>query len=419
MVKFTTEEIMRKWRNQIETQRRTCREHSMSMIQASGAENFYHGREVEGLETPFEENGEEEDYVATPFRHSGQLESGQNRHASNSSLRARALAGDVLPATAFNPARNPSLQNIGAQPLTLRTQQPKYADSSATEHDESFFSPALESPISQRTSASSGVGVYHLPIRRSYTPMSYRAGEESNRYTAPTLGRPRELSHGYQQAQRGVPASQYPNHHTAFYQTRVRSASSPDVQTMSNALQGAGMAAPPVPHVPAHLAKHYSASRRDSRSPIDAPLQHEGRYHGTEHDSYDGSASAATMTLASPSRSAASAASMEGEAGPSAFKVKVKVPSEGSTMTLVVGHRISFAELKERIDAKLARHSSLSLGSGSVKLKYFYDDEFVSIQNDEDVQTAFEAWREGRQGQDPMMPGQLGEIEFYCHRPAG
>lgn len=101
---------------------------------------------------------------------------------------------------------------------------------------------------------------------------------------------------------------------------------------------------------------------------------------------------------------------------PAQVKVKVKVPSEGSTMTLVVSYHITYATLKERIDAKLARHSNLSLATGSVKLKFFYDDEFISIQNDEDVQTAFETWKEQRP--DLMSPGMLGEIEFFCHRPA-
>jgi cell division control protein 24 len=97
---------------------------------------------------------------------------------------------------------------------------------------------------------------------------------------------------------------------------------------------------------------------------------------------------------------------------PSQLKVKVHCPSAGSTMTLVVGANISYQFLKDRIDAKLQRSTNVSLSSGQVKLKYIDEDDFVSIQSDEDVQTAFETWKE--QQRDHMLSGSLGEIELYC-----
>jgi len=99
---------------------------------------------------------------------------------------------------------------------------------------------------------------------------------------------------------------------------------------------------------------------------------------------------------------------------PSSLRVKVRVPSEGSAMTLVVGLDVTFQALQSKIDAKLQRHTNLSLADGSVKLKYIYDDEFVTIQTDEDVQTAFETWRDQLQG--PILPGQANEVELFCHR---
>lgn len=84
-------------------------------------------------------------------------------------------------------------------------------------------------------------------------------------------------------------------------------------------------------------------------------------------------------------------------------------------MTLVVSTNISFQSLKDRIDAKLQRSTSVSLSQGQVKLKYLDDDDFVSIQSDEDVQTAFETWKE--QQRDVNTGGQqLGEIELFCQR---
>ena len=80
-------------------------------------------------------------------------------------------------------------------------------------------------------------------------------------------------------------------------------------------------------------------------------------------------------------------------------------------MTLVVGFNISFQSLKDRIDAKLQRNTNVSLASNTVRLTYLSDDDYVSIQTDEDVQTAFETWEE-QQHED--IVGQLGEIELFC-----
>jgi cell division control protein 24 len=99
---------------------------------------------------------------------------------------------------------------------------------------------------------------------------------------------------------------------------------------------------------------------------------------------------------------------------PTQLKVKVHCPSAGSTMTLVVSTTISFQSLKDRIDAKLQRSTSVSLSTGQVKLKYLDDNDYVSIQSDEDVQTAFETWKEQQRDQNPS--GALGEIELFCQR---
>jgi len=101
---------------------------------------------------------------------------------------------------------------------------------------------------------------------------------------------------------------------------------------------------------------------------------------------------------------------------PAQLKVKVHCPSAGSSMVLVVSTNISFQSLKDRIDAKLQRSTSVSLGSGQVKLKYL-DGEgtYVSIQCDDDVQEAFENWKEQQRDLNPGG-GQLGEIELFCQR---
>jgi len=101
---------------------------------------------------------------------------------------------------------------------------------------------------------------------------------------------------------------------------------------------------------------------------------------------------------------------------PTQLKVKVHCSSGDSSinsMAFVVPINISFQSLKDRIDVKLQRSTSLSLGSGQVKLKYLDDDDYVSIQSDEDVQMAFETWRESHRAGGANVAGGIGEIELY------
>lgn len=100
---------------------------------------------------------------------------------------------------------------------------------------------------------------------------------------------------------------------------------------------------------------------------------------------------------------------------PTQLKVKVNCPSVSQCLTLVVPLNISYQSLKDRIDAKLQRSTNLSLserglqaGGQLVKLKFLDEEDYVSIQSDEDVQTAFETWE--------AAGGNIGEVELFCQR---
>ena len=98
---------------------------------------------------------------------------------------------------------------------------------------------------------------------------------------------------------------------------------------------------------------------------------------------------------------------------PTQLKVKVHATAAGQLLTLVVPLNISYQSLKDRIDAKLQRSTNISLsdrGGSQVKLKYLDDDDYFNIGSDEDVQTAFETWRE-QKGEG--ITG-MGEIELFC-----
>lgn len=103
---------------------------------------------------------------------------------------------------------------------------------------------------------------------------------------------------------------------------------------------------------------------------------------------------------------------------PTQFKIRVNCPSASQTLTLVVAPNISYQSLKDRIDAKLQRSTNLSLSDrgpkeNQVKLKFLDEEDYVSIQSDEDVQMAFETWRE--QSQQRGL-GEMAEIELFCQR---
>lgn len=101
---------------------------------------------------------------------------------------------------------------------------------------------------------------------------------------------------------------------------------------------------------------------------------------------------------------------------PTQLKVKVHVPAVSQTLTLVVPVTISYQTLKDRIDAKLQRSSSLTLsdrgGANQVKLKYLDEEDYINISSDEDVQNAFETWREQKSAGGSNS---MGEVELFCH----
>ena len=98
------------------------------------------------------------------------------------------------------------------------------------------------------------------------------------------------------------------------------------------------------------------------------------------------------------------------------FKTKIMVPSEGTTFILTVPPNISFDILRDRIETKLHRITNLTFDMG-VRLQFIDDDdgEYITMQNDDDVQTVFEQWRE-LHSRDSTTTQQLGEITLYCNK---
>jgi cell division control protein 24 len=449
---------MKKWAMQVDTQRRVWREAARSSASTTASRpsdtQFAYMRD-QVLENPYAENDDDDmDEDIDPMATGYPRDSYGRQASSSASIRSRSTTGESGPPTETDPRLPPPrfpIGNPGPIPLTLRTHQLQNGAA-----QESYFSPTVETPMSTysntRTSTSSA-GTFPFP--RQAPPNGYPS-EENNRYTAPAQSRghmSRDPQYPQGRQRPSLPAN------AMSAQGRLRAASSPDINSNlgPNRRAPAGPQ-PPVPEVPP-FPTHYAynaaivtrsqnnspASGQPPRAATQSPAIQRDRliqqrtaaelanteYHGggPRRDPNYAPPLSRTMTPASSferSQGTLTPASMDSRqmspplshesSIPTQLKVKVHCPSAGSTMVLVVSTNISFQSLKDRIDAKLQRSTSVSLGSGQVKLKYLDSDEtYVSIQCDDDVQEAFENWKEQQRDLNPGG-GQLGEIELFCQR---
>ncbi|KAF2137564.1 uncharacterized protein K452DRAFT_301766 [Aplosporella prunicola CBS 121167] len=440
VVRFTTEELMKKWAAQVDAQRRIfkdaqTRSSTSAKQSTTSATEFTYIRDNQAqLENPYAE--QEDDEEIDPADPNG-YPADYSLNQDTPTIRSRSATGESgvnpLDSSRSPPPRLPSnaMQN---PPLSLRTQQLQAGAVSpgGGVHMDSYFSPQLDSPMSTRTSSSSGM----FPFPRQQAPNGWHG--DDYRFTAPAMGRngSRDASsgpHGRSGLQR---PSLPPNAGAASInsQIRFRSASSPDIHNhllTASQRRIPGGSVPDVPPFPTHYAYNPGVNRSQTNSPNVPPtsnprsgtqsptIQREKaalRTPGSEINLHFDAMPSRTATPGGdrPASPTLGSVAPSDVAIPSQLKVKVHCPSAGTTMTLVVSTNISFQSLKDRIDAKLQRSTNMSLSSGQVKLKYIDDDDYVNIMSDEDVQMAFETWKE--QHCDQLLSGQLGEIELFCQR---
>lgn len=415
------------------------------------------------MENPYlePEDDADEDYEddTTPASHSSQLSdwTSTSRNAPTTSIRSRSTTGES--ALAQQPRMQPpgKLNDLGRPALALRTQQLQTLSPSQV-NMESYFSPSVESPMLFRTSNSSGM----FPFPRQAMTLSGN-DEGPTRHTAPAGGRTvsRETPGPMSSLRSSANAASQAAQRLAQTQNRLRSASSPDMHNPQNSNRRAPTNdAPAVPTVPSHFAhinrsqaaspnghpwpapqilphmrvasankeQHPTSSLSRSVTPIGqkspplpppppsaaTPENTSDSYHDARPEEPPAAAIQKSTHHQQPSQPAPSSSSLEypSPSSPTQLKIKVRVPSEGSSMTLVVSTNITYESLRARIDAKLARATNLVLDSGGAKLKYMDEDgDLVTIQGDEDVQIAFESWREARSSNAGES---MGEIELFC-----
>lgn len=455
IIRFTSEETMKKWAAQVDTQRRVFKDQARSSASTTASKpsdtNFTYMAGI-NVENPYAEQEDDDDDDEPPNGYPRDSY-GIMQNGINGSPRSRSTTSESgPPMEGTDPRAPPPRFPMGypgtSQPLTLRTQQ---LQNSGTM--ESHFSPVVETPMSSYSNArTSSSSTSTFPFPRQTPPNGYSA-EENNRYTAPapSRGHAREPSGQYAAARAQRPSLPANASMSASGQ-RLRAASSPDIHNGNPPRKPPSGPVPDVPPFPTHYAYNAAiVNRSQNNSPSGLPPRAGTQSPAIQRDRLIQQRTAAelstlgdfqggparrdpnfapmsrTMTPASSFERTMTPASMDSRNMspplasehsniPSQLKVKVHCPSAGSSMVLVVSTNISFQSLKDRIDAKLQRSTAVSLASGQVKLKYL-DSEgtYVSIQCDDDVQEAFENWQEQQRDLNPGG-GQLGEIELFCQR---
>lgn len=461
-IKFLNEETMRKWAIGLETQRKSYAPR-MSMSAESVHNDFAWTREnASGLENPYlvQDDDDDEDYgpatAPAQFPIPPQSSSSMTRTSTGSSTRGRSMTGESVHSIASIARAPPPPRFPLPVPPVQTSGSSAGAPSPGARGGDSYFSPVAESPASSRTSTTSGVfpgPAYQYP--KSVT--SQPSWDENNRYTAPAMPRapsrdgtpPNGYGNGRNPRGPSLPVMASQN---AAQQQRSRSYSTPDanVPGLPRTRQPSQGNIPAVPGIPQHLhpAHDPSMARSQTGSPRnDLPIRtnsnspggmhkHSGSMGGTmsqfpaqpvyprqgtpasqgglridPNAANSRTVSPSIGTGALPPNTAGSHLSGQDMPMPTQLKVRVNCDS-GNYVTLVVAFNITYQSLIDRIDAKLARFMSSSIGKGNLKLRYEDEDgDYVTIESDDDIQIAFMEWREGVRN---MYSGGVGEIELYC-----
>ena len=448
IIRFSNEEAMKKWYAGVDGQRK---EHANSSLQSGSSPDappaefaWMRDQQTVAMPNPYvqpDDDDEEEDYPQPPnSMYPGQANAGLPRNASSNSLRSRSTTGESAQSLAgiarAPPPRFP--MGLNNPPLSVQTQQLSSMPSPGQRGGDSYFSPVAESPVSSRTSTTSGM----FTFPRQGTPQG--GWEEHNRYTAPAMGRAPSRdsstpSNAYQMNGRtpqrpSLPAMASQPSQASVAQQRSRSYSTPDINAQNgtrrlpNGAQSGPV--PAVPGIPPHLHPAYDAGipRSQNNSPNGLPVRTNTQSPGVQRErmaqppqypsapqftrSNTTQLPMSTVESRTMSPPLASARSTDNDmALPT--QLKVKVNCDGNYVTLVVAFNITYQSLIDRIDAKVGRFSNNAIARGTMRLRYRDEDgDFVTIQSDDDIQIAFQEWREAQRHQ--YHTGQLGEIELFC-----
>lgn len=433
IIKFKNDDTLRKWHTMIETQRSSC------MLEARNrgtSETQLLSLQGMTMENPYLQEDEEDysrisgtTYGGTDV--SGYSEFSMSRNASSTSLRSRSATGGS--GSSGPRMRVPTSDMAGLSlntrglPMQSPHEYPAGSYFSPIERDSAIHPPSMSS----RSSSQSAFAGYS----RGATPVNgapYRA-EESHRNTAPAMarnpnGQPTGNPYLTNGRSRGPPSA------SGMGPPRMRSASSPDVQPI---IQGrkyvSGEHAPSVPPIPAHVKQMSGPNRSQNNSPINRPPSRGGTPHqvyglptsqrpvvqnGYGYEPVYGGhdprkpGHQPSLSQTRPFSPPVSSPSSDGD-GYLPSQLKAKVCFDENYVSMIIATNIQFRSLAERIDAKLARFTSHSISSGSVRLRYRDEDgDYLLIDTDDDVHEALLDWREN---QASNASAQNAELLLFAH----
>ncbi|KAL8649092.1 MAG: hypothetical protein Q9210_004608 [Variospora velana] len=472
VIRFSNENEMNKWRDQVQQQKQSLGDSARGSGQTGTSETMFTSmKNLALLENPHlqtEDPDDDDDSYTYTQSHYGQangsiLESSISRNASSNSLRGLnnqigGMTGRVPPSRLANPEHI-----AGSQPsLSLNTNIPPGASTPGEFPGNSYFSPGADSPSSTRSSSQTAT----YPFPRQGTPVDHWPHEDKKHKTAPAqsgLGSrdgPMSLN-AYQMNGRTVMRPSLPvmppslaaqaAQHLAMTQ-RMRSASTPNIHDPT-AAQGNGSGARryangqvqptidnvPVPPIPSHMRMAPNRSQSNSptngppptRSATQSPMlprdrsgQHpeQNIYNPTSHRQYaphpdqrshlQGNYPPAPITVLRSPPMPMHTTSENDIPLPSQLKVKIWFQPSPSHVTIVVPIVIKHRSLIDRIDSKMVKISSASISKGNARLRYKdMDDDFVTIGSDEDVQLAIEDW--GQANEDDLRNGDVRDFELH------
>ncbi|KAH7148300.1 Pleckstrin homology domain-containing protein [Dactylonectria macrodidyma] len=472
-IKFTQEDMMKRWAAGLETQRKDNAPRSSIMGDSAAPDFTWTRDQAGGLENPYlqqDDDDDDDDYgpatappqFPMPTTHS--MAGTMPRTASSNNLRQRAGTGESSQSLAgmirgAAPSRFP--MPAPPAPLSLQTQATGAYSPGAWAGD-SYFSPVAESPASSRASTASGMfSTPNYGFSKTGTPQP--VWEDNNRYTAPAMPRAPSrdgtspnphVMNGRNPRGPSLPAMA--SQSQAAANQRSRSYSTPDINGpgMPRTRQPSQGGIPAVPGIPQHLHPGHDNQipRSQTGTPRnEVPIRSQTNSPGVQRERMHKHSGSLGGTMAqfptqpvysrgnTPSQSGnplrvdpgiansrtaspavgmgaptpAMAAPLPTPDLPMPTQLKVRVNCEtGNYVTLVVPFNITYQSLIDRIDAKLARFTNSSIGKGMLKLRYRDEDgDFVTIESDDDIQIAFMEWREGVKN---MYSGGVGEIELFC-----
>ena len=426
---------MEKWRVKVEEQR------GLLPKPKDSETDFVHLRNQAPGPNPYaEEYGGDDDDDDTLVNERFRSDFSRSTSVSNASLRSKSSANGQI--GRIPPPRFPIPDHVhgsNGPPLTVSTSFPSPSPL-PEELANSYFSPSIDSPQSNR-SFSQASNIYsfsrQIPSRNSVTD------HETKHATAPPIGRaPSRDGQGvpnpfivnnksYQRPSLPAMAGSQTPYQVNLAQSRLRSASTPDIHNPSNpglkrhvtSMVTSQAEDIPIPPIPAHMA---SMKTPVNRSPNDSPLNGQYPYrNGTQspkqmrdraaHQSTgqysqysQDSKSTYASSIASPdSMSMAESAhsSMSTLSQPSQMKMIVKFEPQ-SFVTIVVPTVIKHRSLIDRIDSKMDRITQASIAKGTARLKYYdADGDFVTLSCDEDVEIAISEWL--AENEDALQRGQM------------